>query len=250
MALAIDASTPAAAVATNTTATSQTATTASFTPPANSLLVVLFSVDGPSSGTVTRSATDNLGVHLSYSERVAALPLDSPVTGGGVIIWTAPVTSSAAMTVSATATTNSGAADCYLQVVVVTGGGSTPTVGATGKAASATASTSIAASYTATAAGSWGFAGVHDWNATGSMTAGTGCTVISTGTPNATLSSYGFARRTTADGVSGSATTITVNMGGSSSAKHIALVEILDPGAPAAPAAPPPGVLYIGPTRR
>jgi hypothetical protein len=39
--------------------------------------------------------------------------------------------------------------------------------------------------------------------------------------------SYGFARRTTADGVSGSTTTVTVTLGGSSSASHIGLVEIV-----------------------
>jgi uncharacterized protein (DUF2141 family) len=231
VALAVDASSPA--VAQNITAAStNTATTASFTPPANSLLVVLISGDTFAAGTnSTWTITDNLATHLTYTQRVYSSSTDTPTAGGSSLIYTAPVTTSAAMTVSVTDAGGSGTADLYVLVQVLTAGGTAPTVGANGKTSSNTASTSVAASYTATGAGSWGFAAVQDWNASGTMTAGgTGNTIIASATPNANFMSYGFARRTTADGVSGTATTITVNMGGSSSAKHIAALEILDPG--------------------
>jgi hypothetical protein len=54
------------------------------------------------------------------------------------------------------------------------------------------------------------------------MTAGgTGNTLISTGTPNAALNSYGFFKRSST-ATSGTAYTMTATLGGSSSAKHIA----------------------------
>jgi hypothetical protein len=237
VALAIDASSPA--VAQNITAAStDTATTASFTPPANSLLVVLISGDTFGAGNnATWTITDNLATHLTWTQRVYSSSTDTPNAGGSALIYTAPVVTSAPMTVSVTDAAGSGTGDLYVLVQVITGGGAIPTVGANGKTSSATAGTSIAASYTATGTGSWGFAAVQDWNATGTMTAGgTGNTIIASATPNASFMSYGFARRTTADGVNGAATTITVNMGGSSTAKHIATLEVLDPGGGAAAA--------------
>lgn len=229
MALAIDASTPS--VATNSTvAQSDTATTASFTPPANSLLVIGISADNQgASAANTITVTDNLGTHLTYTLRVASTASDSPATGGYSALYTAPVVTSAAMTVSVTNAVTSGDAALAVQVYVLTGGGTTPTVGANGKTASNTAGTSIAQAFTATGTSSWGFSAVCDWSATGTMTGGTGNTVTSSATFTG-LFSYGFVRRTTADGVNGSATTITANLGASSSAKHIAAVEVLDPG--------------------
>jgi hypothetical protein len=235
VALAIDASSPSAITNSTNTGASLTATTASFTPPANSLLVVVVAGDTVGTTTQAMSVTDNLGVHLTWTQQVVAAAGDSPAVGGQAAIFTAPVVTSAAMTVSATNTSSSTAGDSLAaQVFVITGGGTTPTVGAVAKKNQATAGTSIAQSYTATGTGSWGFGAVSDWNATGTMTAGgTGNTMVTASTFSG-LISYGFARRTTADGVSGSATTITVNFAASSSANHLAMVEVLDPGGAAA----------------
>jgi hypothetical protein len=226
VALAIDVSSPAIA-SSNTAAPSQTATTASFTPPANSLLVVMATGDSfSSSSNATFTVTDNLGAHLTYTQRMLSQSTDVPAAGGGAVIWTAPVTVSAAMTVSVTDNSGSGQGDIGAQVQVLTDGGTLPTVGANGKASSATASTTLAASLTATLTGSWSFGCAHDWNATGNMTAGVaGNTLISTVSFTGN-SSHGFFRRTTADGVNASSTTITATYGGSTSAKRVGLVEI------------------------
>lgn len=234
MALAIDTSSPALATAAPSNSP-ETATTASFTPPANSLLVVLVAGDSSSATTPTLTVTDNLGVHLTYTQRVWANRVDSPSTDGHAAIYTAPVTSSAAMTVSVTNSSNTtpGSADLACQVQVLTDGGSLPTVGAVAKTASTTSGTAVSTSYTATAAGSWGFGAVSDWNATGTMTAGTGCTMIGTPGTFTGLISYGFVRRTTADGVSAASTTLATTLAAASTAKHIAAVEILGAAAAA-----------------
>jgi hypothetical protein len=228
VALAIDASSPATATA-NTGAATQTATTASFTPPANSLLVVLAALDATASGTPAATVTDNLGGHLTYTQRVFSNRGDSPVADGAAIIWTAPVVTSSAMTVSVANTGGGIASDLAVRVMVITdGSGATPGVGAVAKVAS-TSTTSLAASYTATGTNSWGFAVANDWKATGSMTAGgTGNTLTDTGTFAGNIS-YGFVRRTTPDGVGGVTTTLTLNPGASSTAMHLAAVEILVP---------------------
>jgi hypothetical protein len=246
--LAIDASSPAVAV-NGASSSPLTATTASFTPPANSLLVVLASGDNNSvNSTGTFSVTDNLGAHLTYTQRVFASNTDSPAAGSQAIIYTAPVTSSAPMTVSVTHTDNGGGGDLAAQVVVVTDGGNLPTVGTNAKQAFTSGSVA-SCSYTATATGSWGFAAVADWSAGGTMTAGTGCTTIGTPGTNPGLMSYGFVRRTTADGVSGASTTLTANLAAASTAYHIAAVEVVGSGGGAA-SLPILAALYIGPTRR
>jgi hypothetical protein len=187
VALAIDASSPA--VAQNITAAStDTATTASFTPPANSLLVVLVSGDTFAAGTnSTWTITDNLATHLTYTQRVYSSSTDTPNAGGSALIYTAPVTTSAPMTVSVTNAAGSGTGR-----PVHTGAGANgyqwlnSYSRGNGKLSS-TSGASLAASYTASANGSWGFAAVQDWNATGTMTAGgTGNTIIASATRTST----------------------------------------------------------------
>jgi hypothetical protein len=51
------------------TTTAQTVTTASFTPPGSSLLVALIASNG-STGSETMTVTDNLGVHLNWTEKI------------------------------------------------------------------------------------------------------------------------------------------------------------------------------------
>lgn len=219
--LAIDASTPAIAV--QSSATVATVTTASFTPPAGSLLLIRYSantVDPTSPATPT--ITDNLGVHLTYTLSDFSARADGPAADGQAAIWTAPVATSAPMTVTVTNQAPSGSRHAALCVTVLTGAAA---VGAHGKSGSASAS-SIAQAYTAQATGGWGFIAVIDWSATGVQTAGTGCFLegsANVGTPDIT---YGFLRRTTADDVNTVSNTLNVTVGGTSTNLRWAYAEI------------------------
>lgn len=234
--LAVDASSPA--VATSTTAT---VTTASFTPPANSLLEIRWAGNSqpntdPGSGP---SITDNLGTPLTYTQTDWSHRGDGPAADGQAAIWTAPVVTSAPMTVSVT--NNAAGVDANgnaLKIRVITDdSGGVPTVGAHGKAGSASAG-SIAQSYTAQATGGWGSISVCDWDLKGAETAGTGCSLD--GSANvSTLITYGFVRRTTADDVNGNSNTLNVTIPATSANLRWAYVEIL-PAAATSPAVPPP----------
>lgn len=209
MGVVIDASSPAIVTG------NPTATTASFTPPDGSILVVAFAgntfgAPGPSIPTVT----DNLGVHLTYTlSDWRSRPDDTTWhPDGQTAIWTAPVATGAAMTVAVTNNDPSNRS-CAVKVWVVTGA-SAP--GAHGAANSTPSASSIAQSYTATADGSLGFLAACDWDATGSETAGSGCTLAGSGTIPGEIS-YGFAQRTTADGVNGASASLNMTLPASSS---------------------------------
>lgn len=223
MALSIHSSTPA--VATNASPTTQTITTASFTPPAGALLVILWSANaGSAADPSAPTITDNLGSHLTYTRRQwDHQGSGSPSVFGQAAIWTAPVGSSAAMTVTVTNNASS-FYDSALAVMVLADSG-TPTVGASG-AGRQNSGTSVSATYSATATGSWGFLVVADWDAVGSETAGTGMTSIGTGTLNSTDLSYGIFRRSTADGTNGSNTTVACTLPSASTNLHYAYIEI------------------------
>ena len=138
MAIAIDASSPAQVYH----ADSHPVTTASFTPPANSLLVCVFAyaTDGTPSPSISSTG-------LTFTDRV--------VGQAGVRIWTAPIASSSARTVTATDGQSGFGAGAWLKVFVVTGQHATP-VGNTGSG-TATGDTSVNG-YTSSADNSWGFA--------------------------------------------------------------------------------------------
>lgn len=92
MALAIDASSPAA-----TTGTTNTRTTASFTPPAGSLVVVIASIgNSTGSGAVTSTVTDSVSSTWTRYFRLSD-------TGFGCVeVWFADVASATARTVTCT----------------------------------------------------------------------------------------------------------------------------------------------------
>lgn len=224
MALAIDGSTPA--VATQGSATVATVTTASFIPPSGSLVLELYSantVDPTSPSTPT--ITDSLGVHLTYTLSDFSVRSDTPAADGQAATWTAPVASSAAQTITVTNQAPSGSRHAALASIVLTGQHATP-VGAHGKAGSISAS-SISQSYTSQGTGGWGFLVVIDWTATGAMTAGTGCTLIASGNLGTPDISYGFFRRTTADGSNGVSNTLNCTLGGAATEVRWAWIEIL-----------------------
>lgn len=224
MALAIDASSPA--VATQATVGTTTVTTASFTPPAGSVLVIGWNGNNNGGATpTTPTITDSLGAHLTYTQADWVSHVDSASLDAQAAFWTAPVGSSAAMTVTVT---NHGvtAVEAALKIWVLTGENATP-VGAHGKGFAVVATGSIAQGYTAQATSGWGFLSVCDWNATGNETAGTGCTVDGTGSVGAGQISYAFARRTTADDANGVTNTLRTTLAANSTNLSWVYIEIL-----------------------
>ena len=225
MALAIDASSPA--TATQTSGATATVTTASFTPPAGSVLLVQWSCDASALPSAP-SITDNLGTPLTYTRTDWQSGNDSPGAGGQAAAWTANVATSAAMTVTVTSGSASGERVSALNIRVLTGADTTSNtspVGAHGKSGSKSAS-SIAQSYTAQATNAWGFIIDCDFDQVGAQTAGTGCTL--TGSANvATNITYGFARRTTADDTNGSSNTLNVTLPATSTNLNWVYVEIM-----------------------
>lgn len=212
MALAIDGSTPAVVV--NTSATTATITTASFTPPAGSVLLILWVCDEATTPS-TPTITDNLGGHLTYLLGDWKRKADAaPNVSGQAAFWTAPVASSAAMTVTVTTGAASGERVSSLTVQVLTGADTVTPVGAHGKSGS-TSAASIAQAYTAAASGGQGFIAVCDPGTTGPETGGAGTTVIGSGTILSNIS-YAFARRSTADDSNGASNTLNLTLGSTS----------------------------------
>jgi hypothetical protein len=226
VALAIDAAN-SPPVVTNAVGGTATVTTASFTPPSGSLLLILWSGNSSSgSNPAAPTITDNLGVHLTYTQTDWQSRANSPTVNGQAAAWWAVVGSSAAMTVTVTNgdSTNHQAA---LAVVVLTGQHATP-IGAHSKSGSASAA-SIAQSYTAQATGGWGFLVSCDWDALGTDTAGTGCTLLpsGSGTIPTTQISYAFERRTTADDSNGVSNTLNLTLPGTSTNLSWVYVEVV-----------------------
>jgi hypothetical protein len=221
----IDSSTPAAA-----TNAGATVAVTSFTPPAGALLLIRWSGNtGSASTPASPTITDNLGAHLTYTLLDWQSHANTPTRSGQAAQWWAVVATSAAMTISVTNHDPSDAAGNALHVTVLTDAGGTPTIGAHGKSGSASAA-SIAQNFTGTAASSWGFIGVADWTATGTETSGTGCTLINGGSGSiGTALSYGFHRRTTADGTNGGTTTLNVTLPATSTDLSWVYAEVVPP---------------------
>lgn len=111
--LAIDTSTPAYASSTG----SNTATSAAFSPPANSQFVLLFT--NSDTGDDVTAVTDSLGTHLSYTQQVF------DVSGVAASIWTAPCPSPQTnMTITATWGTYSRSNKLCMGILVFTGAAS------------------------------------------------------------------------------------------------------------------------------
>lgn len=228
MALAIDGSSPPVV-----TAATKTLATGSFTPPAGALLLALWAgnsttATAPGAPTIADSQTD------TYTRPDWQSRADSPTVDGQAADFWAVAAASTSMTVTSTSGTVATEFHQALGVRVMTGAHATP-IGAHGKSGSTSAG-SIAQNFTATATGSWGFLVVTDWDALGSMVAGTGCTLIGTGTIPTTQISYGMIRRTTADGVSGNTTTMNITIGGTSTHLSWTWIEVVPAAGAASPA--------------
>jgi hypothetical protein len=220
MAITLDSSTPAFV-----SGTANPATTASFTPPSGSLLIAFAEADESntfsiSGGGLTWTALDTVGVTARNS----------------LASWWA-IGAGASMTVSVTKT-GSFTANA-VKVLVFTGAEATFT-GAHNVAQSNTIT------LTGTQTGSWMWAAVGDNLGATSDTAGTGCTYNDAEIAFGGVSG-GILKRTTADGVAGSGTTLSA--GSSSADMSIIAVEIKAPStasSPALPYRPPPGLTPFG----
>lgn len=224
MALAIDSSSPV--VATQTSGTTATVVTASFTPPAGALLLIGWAGNtGTASDPGAPAITDSLGGHLTYTQIGWKHRSVSPTVDGQAAMWWAVVGSSAAMTVTVTTGTGSGARQGALKVWVITGADTTTPIGASG-ATGSTSAAAIAQNYTASATSGWGFLTVCDWDLKGAETAGTGCTVDGSANILSDIT-YAFARRTTADDSSGVTNTLRTTLPGSSTNLAWVYAEVL-----------------------
>jgi len=159
VAIAIHGSSPAIA-----TGDSTTVITATFSPPADSLLVAcVFAIDGDSA----TIGVSNSGTAQTWTQRARRDEADSGSRIGLAAIYTAPnATAQTNITVTATTNNNGGIG---LKVYVVTGVSLTTPVGATGEGSSTTNNVTVAA-YTSTGAGSRGIAVAHDASQTGTPT--------------------------------------------------------------------------------
>jgi hypothetical protein len=171
-ALAIDASTPAAVEVVNIGPT--TLTTASFTPPAGSVLYIMIGIDSSvTHANEITNVTDNLGAHLTYTEvREEGIEQGADSLS---YLYTAVVTTSQAMTVSATEQNEPNNAMAYMKVIVVTGANIFSPVGASGGGRGAAGV--ISDTYNSSVNNSWGWLIYSDWNAQAVPTAGANQTV-------------------------------------------------------------------------
>ncbi|WP_255648979.1 DNRLRE domain-containing protein [Frankia sp. ArI3] len=172
-ALTVDPSTPPAVGWNGNGCTSAgNAVTASFTAPANALLLALADTGSTGSGASTIPAISDSG-GLSWI-RVAGSGAND--TKDEAVAWWARTSSSAARTVTLTSSTNT--CSKFLQVLVVMNANLATPIGATniGPPDDTTAGV-FNQSVTSTAAGSMAFAAVADWNAAAVPTPGSGVTL-------------------------------------------------------------------------
>lgn len=167
MAIAIDGSSPVRF--TGTPNNNVDITSASFTAPANSVLVCCVSADtNGSAADITISVSDSGS--LTWTNRVEMDPGTSGAEAGHASIWTAVQTSSASRTVSVRRTAGNGSTNRISAVVyVVTGADTTTPTGATGSGHSTTNNITPNV-YTSTVNNSRGFGCGTDWNQLGTPT--------------------------------------------------------------------------------
>jgi hypothetical protein len=211
VAFAIDASSPAWVKG-----TSNPVSTGSFTPPANACILVFTEADEVNTFSVTNSA----GLTLTQQNTVGVAARNSLSSWVGY-----SGSSPSSMTVTSTKTGSFTAHS--LRVLVITGTELTFS-GAHNVAQSNTVT------LTMTQTGSWGFAAFGDNLGATTDAAGTGCTWHDAEAVFGGVSG-GHLKRTTADGVSGSGTTMSA--GAAATDCSIVMVEIKAPsgGTPAVP---------------
>jgi hypothetical protein len=176
-----DASSPANLTALAPTgAGARTFTTASFTAPLNSIIVVMFFTNSGTAADILSAWTiTNSGTALSWS---ASTQVGNNVQDAQVTRWQAKVTVSQSMTItcgySTASSTDNFGSPVMLRAIVVTGTdftSNTSMIGANNKAR--VTSEPISTTYTSTRDNSRGWLMYADWNALGTASAGTNQTV-------------------------------------------------------------------------
>jgi hypothetical protein len=233
--LVLDASSPA--YVWNPSGTS--ATTASFTPPAGSRIVIAFVHNTGGGNTPAVETISNTGTAITWTLLQSNNRPDVAAVDAGTAMWSG-VGAGTAITV--TAGTPDPATGCAIKAWVFTDTGGTPTIGVNLENASAVSSTATAQSYTATATGSRGVMSWVDWDAPAVVpTAGAGTTLTGGGSmqasPNLVLA---FALQTGNDGTISVSQTLNLTHGTTASKRWI-VTEVV-PVASGAPATPDGGM--------
>lgn len=167
-AIAIDGSAPIRFA--GTPANNVNITSASFTPPNTSLLLVLISADTNNNVAATMTVSDSTA--LSWTQIIKAdESTDSTSNGGYAAAFYAKVTTGSSMTVSVKRTTASGGTNrISVKAYVVTGHDTTGPIGASGGAVHNVNNSISPTIYTSTANNSRGFGCATDWQALGTPT--------------------------------------------------------------------------------
>jgi hypothetical protein len=238
VALAIDASTPAKATGTGTAVT-----TASFTPPNGSLVVLEFGSNNTSAGADTSiSSVTNTGTAITWTRRVRKNTnvgsTGGAGTAGGSEIWTG-VGNGGAITVTANGVGSGVGFEKMLKAMVFTGADTT-TFNVTAASSTTLLPTVALASCLA---GSYVLAMSSDWAQKGLGTAGTAQTIVDESDVSGQITLHAW--RTTA--VLGGAGSQTMNLTAVTGQNwNLCVLEVRDSGG-GAPAIPP---IIVMPPRR
>lgn len=203
MPLVVDSSSPAAH-----TSTAQTNTCASFTPPADTLLLALWAGNTGGSDPPAPSISSSPSQSWSRDAWDHFLSGSPGMNGQAAFFEAVAAGSPGATTVTVTNGQTVSQFSSTLSVLVMTGADPGNPVG-TAVGGRQQSGSSLSASYTASITGGQGFFVVCDWQAlsTSTWAAATGCTILQKGTLAGEIS-YGVVQRTTADGVNGVTTTL------------------------------------------
>jgi hypothetical protein len=169
VALAVDASSPARASGANTNGT-LTITTASFTPPAGSVLVATVQSNDRNAGAGATGAVTNSGTALTWTKVAERNILDSGGNSGYAGLFVAVQPTSVAMTATFTLTPGTGGSATVntptIKLYVVTGADTTTPVGGSAEGSSTTNNLTTTA-FTTVGASSLGFVSSTAWIDTG-----------------------------------------------------------------------------------
>lgn len=186
---------------------SQSITTASFTPPSGSVLVICGGWNSSGSDTLTTlSVSDNLGTPLSYT---TAQTEGNTISDAYIRVWNSSPSIGSTMTVTlnatATGVTGAGFFYLYLYVLVFTGANTSAPIGAHGGGRGATGV--ISDGYSSTATNSWGWLLCGDWSASAAPTVPAGETVKDSEQVSGQIT-YALIQQSSLSGAAGSSVTM------------------------------------------
>jgi hypothetical protein len=140
-------------------------TTASFSPPAGTLLMACVFVENSTDQAISIS---NSGTALTWTQRVIRTTAEAGSSSGQIAIYTAP-NATAQSGITVTMSVDNVTSFAALKVLTITGAELSNPVGATGEGSSTTNNVTVNA-YTSTVQYSRGFGAAHDWQGLGTPT--------------------------------------------------------------------------------